>query len=134
MREDAFEIAYAGGEILHFAETFMHLLQPLADEAERFAEARFKRGLQLLVHGLAHLFELRRVIGLKREQALIYYSANGFELLPCFCTRAGELLRDAAGESLNAGRDLFAQRPAFVALTLLRACKIVAQAGFEGIV
>ena len=111
----------------------MDLLQAFAHEPERFAEARFERRLQLFVHGLAHLFELRRVIGLKRKQALIDYATNDFELFPGFFARAGKLLRDPAGESLHAGCNLFAQRPAVFALPLLCACEIVAQAGFEGI-
>ena len=47
----------------------MHLLEPLADDAERLAEPRLERALQPLVHGDAHLLEARGVVLLERRAA-----------------------------------------------------------------
>ncbi len=132
--EHALEIAHAGREILHFAEAFVNLLQPLTHQTEGLAKARFERGLQFFVNRLAHLFELRRVIGLHGEQALIDHSANGFELSASWRSAAIRRVARSARRTLDAGRDFLAQRPAVLALPLLRAGEIVAQAGFERIV
>src|SRR5207248_11622206 len=68
--QNALEIADSGGEVLHFAESFMNLLEALAHEAERLTEAGLKRGLELLIDRLPHLFE-----------ALIGDTADQFQLL-----------------------------------------------------
>ena len=62
--QHALEVADAGRQRLHLAQAAMHLLEPLADQLERFAEALFERGVQLFVDGAAHLLELAGIVGL----------------------------------------------------------------------
>src|SRR5258707_11390114 len=47
------QVADAGRERLHLAEPAMHLLQPVRDKFEGFAEPLFARGVQLFVDGAA---------------------------------------------------------------------------------
>lgn len=54
----------------------MHLLQPVGDQLERFAQALFQRGMQLLVDGAPHLVELGRVVGLDVLELLLQRGAH----------------------------------------------------------
>ena len=62
-------VADAGSQAMHFAQTPMDLLQPVADLLERFAEALLQGGVEFLVHGLAHGFQLGGILGLERDQS-----------------------------------------------------------------
>ena len=141
----------------------MCLLQALAHQTERFAEARFERRLQLFIYSLAHLLEFGGVVGLERVQALIDHAADRFELLLLialhtgsrgkkageqfvrFFAGTGELMGNGCAqgfgtlfrlscETLNTDGDFFPKGAALVALPLLGACEIVAEAGFKTIV
>ena len=64
--QHALQIADAAGQRLHFAEAALHRFQSLRHQPETFAQPRFQRGLQFLVHGRAHLLQLLLVAGLQR--------------------------------------------------------------------
>ena len=61
--EYAVEIADLGGELLHLTETFLHAVQPVADQLKSVLHALVEGLGELLVHGGAHLFELFFVVG-----------------------------------------------------------------------
>ena len=60
--ENPLQIADAGGELLHLAQTLLDLAEVGRDLAEGFGEARLQRGVQLFVDGDAHLLELGGVV------------------------------------------------------------------------
>ena len=107
------QVADAGGERLHLAQPLVHQLEPLGDLAERLGQALLERGVQLLVHRLAHLLELGSVVLL---QALQLWSsapyAQGFE-----SARSGRSARsrpphlgaERLAEGRQAPRKLFAR-------------------------
>lgn len=53
-----FEVTNASCEGLHFSEPAVHLLEPLADQLERFTQTLLQSCVKLLVHRSAHLFKL----------------------------------------------------------------------------
>ncbi len=53
--QNALKVTHTGGQGLHLAQPTMHLLQSLRDLLERLAQALLQCGVELLVHGLAHL-------------------------------------------------------------------------------
>ena len=53
-----FEVAHAGGEALHLAETLMHRVELFAHLLKGFPKAFFERALQFFVDRAAHLLEL----------------------------------------------------------------------------
>ena len=59
----------------------MYLLQAVAHHPERFAQPLLERALQLLVHGVANLLQLLRVLVLQSLEPLLDHAANGFQLL-----------------------------------------------------
>src|SRR6185312_1464336 len=71
VRHHALEIADADGELLHLAETLVHLLEALRHQRERVAQALFQRRLQLLVDGGAHLLELGGVVVAQHLELLL---------------------------------------------------------------
>ena len=62
--EQMLEVAHALGQGLHFAQTFVHLLELVGHLLKACAQARLQRGLQLFVHRGAHLIEFGGVGGL----------------------------------------------------------------------
>ena len=72
----------------------MHLLEPVADEFEGFAQALLQRGVELFVHRAAHFFELGGVVGLDGGEALIERGAQLLGVLLAALHHARQLLRD----------------------------------------
>ena len=56
-----FQVAYAAGQRMHFAQRTVHLLQSLADLRKAVVQALFQRAVQLFIHGLTHFFQLTAV-------------------------------------------------------------------------
>ena len=59
------------GQALHFTQATVHLIEPISHLLETLAQPRFERGVQLLVHGGAHLLELELVALLQGGQPLL---------------------------------------------------------------
>lgn len=101
--ENAFEIADTAGESLHFAETFVDLLEAVADEFERFAEAAVERALELFVDGLAHFFELGGVVGLEIGKFAFNGKAKLVGFFFVFVSEDGELIGERVELLLKLG-------------------------------
>ena len=67
--EDAAEVVDAVGELGHLAEAGVDLVELVGDLAEGLGEPRLQRGVELLVDGLAHLFELFGVVFVQLGEA-----------------------------------------------------------------
>jgi hypothetical protein len=87
--QHALQIADAGGQRLHLAETLVHLFEPFTDLLERFAQALLQGLLQFLVHHMPHLVELAAVLRLQvlepvlqRLPDLVHALRVGFGELP----------------------------------------------------
>ena len=81
------------GQRLHLAQALVHLLQPLGHLLEALAQARVQRGLQLFVHGGAHLVELGGIGLLQLRQLRFQRGAHlghaprvGFAQSDCSCS------------------------------------------------
>ena len=61
---------------LHFAQSFVDLLQPVSYLFETLPQARLQGGLQLLIHGDAHFFELGGVAALQLGQLRLQRAAH----------------------------------------------------------
>ena len=70
------EVTHALRQGLHFAKTFMNLLEPVGYLFEALAQARLQGGLQLLIHGHAHFFELGGVAALQLGQLCLQRAAH----------------------------------------------------------
>ncbi len=81
VRQHLLEVADSLRKRLHFAQALVDLLEPFADEPERFAEALLEGSLELLIHRRSHLLELRRVVVLDRLETPIHSRPNTLELL-----------------------------------------------------
>ncbi len=68
VREHPLEIAHAGREALHLAETPVHGLEPLAHLRERFAQPLLQGRRETFVDRLPHLVELGRIVLLQRPE------------------------------------------------------------------
>ena len=77
--EHALEVADPGRQALHLAEALLHGLELVADQLERLAETLLERDVELLVHGLAHLFELLLVAVLQLAHAGVEGGADAVE-------------------------------------------------------
>jgi hypothetical protein len=66
--------------MLHFAEAAVDLFKALANEAERFAEAGFERGLEFFVDGRAHFLEATGTVYLQGRQTGIQRFPNAIEV------------------------------------------------------
>ena len=69
------EVTHTLRQGLHFAKTFMNLLEPVGHLFETLAQARLQGGLQLLIHGHAHFFQLGGVAGLQLGQLCLQRAA-----------------------------------------------------------
>ncbi|MNM67720.1 hypothetical protein D3C81_792580 [compost metagenome] len=102
------QVAHAGRQLLHFTQPALHLFQAFGHQLERIAQPRFQRGLQLLVHGVAHLLELLRVVGLQRAQL---FFQGGAHFRDALFVALGQLLQaqaQALGQALLRLRAFFA--------------------------
>ena len=79
VRQNFLQTADIARELLHRAETFVHLFQTIAHQLERFAEAFLQRALQFFVDRRAHLVDLLGVVLLRFFQAKIDNRAHTFE-------------------------------------------------------
>ncbi len=91
------EVAHADGQRLHLAEPLVDLLQPLADQPERLAQAFLQRALELLVHGLPHLVEAFGVVFLDGLEPGVDRIPQAFDL---FLVGLGQL-RQALGKRIQ---------------------------------
>ena len=109
----------------------MHLLEPVGDLLERFAQPRFECGLQLFVDGGAHFVELLRVLvaqavqlALDRLRQLAEALAELAQLLALRGVRVGERALRAVLELREALADFAPQRTRRIALLLARGREI----------
>jgi len=79
----------------------MHLLEPVADELERLAEAGLERALQLLLDRGPHLVELGLVALLQGAQLALQRGAHLAQVQLDRTRQVGELLLHARGEVLQ---------------------------------
>jgi len=75
------EVADARSQRLHFAKAPMHLFETVADQLEGFAEALLECGVQLFVHGAAHLLELAGIVRLDCGQSSLDTDSQALEAL-----------------------------------------------------
>ena len=80
--ENLLEIPHTGRERPHLTQAELDLFQPLADVPERLAKPLLQGILELLVDGLAHLFELSAVIRLYGSEFSLHAVTHPVELLP----------------------------------------------------
>ena len=81
----------------------MHGLQALRHQPERLAQPRLQRGLQFLVHGVAHLLELVGGVLLQVLQARLERAADGLQALFGGFVEAVEPTLGAVGELAQPG-------------------------------
>ena len=93
--KDALQVADADRQRLHLAQATMHLLQPVRDDLERFAQTLLERGLQLFVDRRAHLLQLGGVVGAQGIEALLDGEANGVQPLLVRQRELGQLLSES---------------------------------------
>ncbi len=109
------EVAHARGEVLHLAQPLVHLVEAVGHLLERLPEALLERGLQLFVHGRAHLLELGRIVGAQRLEVLRDARAHRFEPLLVGRRQRGqpvaELLQLPALQRAHAGELLTHRLP-----------------------
>ena len=101
--EHSFEVTDAGGELLHLAETLLDFAEMRGDLAEGLGEPGLEGGVEFLVDGDAHLFELGGVVLVEFSEAVFDGEA---EFLLLGVRFAGEFI-EAAVQSL-AGFELVA--------------------------
>ena len=77
----------------------MHLLQPVRDLLEAFAQALLERRVQFLVDGGAHLFELLLVVGLDRGEPRLDGAAHLGHALVVGLRQRGEAFAERLGEA-----------------------------------
>ena len=73
------QTADVAGQLLHRAETFVHLFETIAHQLERFAEAFLESALQLFIDRRAHLVDLLGVVLLNFFQPKIDNRAHALE-------------------------------------------------------
>ena len=145
------QVADTGGQRLHLAESLVHQFQPLADQLERIAEALLQRRVQLLVHRLAHLFQLAGVVGLYRAEARFDRYAQllealfvalrqarqllgkRFKLLPLQGTELSDLRRQGLGQPIQRLRLLLAVAASSVCRFLAPACQFLPQLALQAL-
>src|SRR5690606_18076422 len=86
--------------LLHLAQAALDLLQALGHQLERGVQARGECALQLLVHRLAHLLQLGRVVLLQRAQLLLEGGAHLAHALLVARGQPLQALVQALGEAL----------------------------------
>jgi hypothetical protein len=123
------DVAQTGGEGLHVGQTPVDLLEPLAhelqslaDEGEALLDAALERGLELLVHARADVFQLR-LQGLHQLVLEILRVADGFGAdlvevvavvgldVPQLGRHRGQLTLLGVGQMAQRGQRMIAQRP-----------------------
>jgi hypothetical protein len=117
--ENTLQVPNAGCEMPHFAKSAVDLFEALADQAERFAEPGFERGLELLIDCGPHFV-----------QALADGFANTLEFGACVALGIEHLAGGLTGKALNTGSYFFTQGAALFRLALGQAGKVFAQARF----
>ena len=70
------EVTHTLRQGLHFAKTFMNLLEPVGHLFEALAQPRLQGGLQFFVHGHAHFFQLGGVAALQLGQLCLQRAAH----------------------------------------------------------
>jgi hypothetical protein len=70
------EVAHALRQGVHFAQAFVHLLQPVGHLFEALAQAGLQCGLEFFVHRLAHFIELGGVALLQLGQLGFHGAAH----------------------------------------------------------
>ena len=116
--QHALEIADARGQRLHLAQAAMHLLEPLAHHLERLGEALLQRGVEFLVHRLAHLLQLGGVVLLQLLQLALQGPAHLGERALVGLGERDEALVERVAETLERRTLLLAAVAAVVAHAL----------------
>ena len=73
------EVSDAGSQRLHFAQTLVHLLEPVGDELERRAQPLLERRVQFFVDGRPDVLELLRVVAAQKLQPLLDGRPHGLK-------------------------------------------------------
>src|SRR5690606_13628348 len=107
--------------LLHLAQSALHLLQALGHQLEGGIQARGERALQLLVHRLAHLLQLGRVVLLQRAQLLLQGGAHLADALLVARRELQQAVVEPFGEALLRFDRLLPGHPC-----------VLAQAGAQG--
>ena len=118
-----------GGQLAHLPQALVHARQHGGDVAKALGQARLQRGVQLLVDGGAHLFELLGVVGLQRPELLL---ERGAHLADALLVALGEF-RQALAEGLREQPLLLDAFGAALALLLGQVCPQVLQALAEAL-
>ena len=79
VREHTLQSTNITRQLLHCAKPLMHLLQPITDQLEGFAQPLLERALQLFVDGRAHLVDLFCVVVLQLPQSNIDNGPDAFQ-------------------------------------------------------
>ncbi|MNY37020.1 hypothetical protein D3C86_1715490 [compost metagenome] len=69
---DLLNIPDTAGQYLHFAQSFMHQFQPLADKGKGIIKPFLQCRLQLLFYRMAHFIQLLAILLLEVKQFTLY--------------------------------------------------------------